>query len=84
RLERDLHDGAQVRLVALAMSLDMARERLGADGEPVADPDRLRRLIETAHTNATEALTELRDLSRGIHPPVLDDGLPDALATLAA
>ena len=43
RLERDLHDGAQVRLVALAMSLDMAKERLGADGEPVADPDRPRR-----------------------------------------
>jgi signal transduction histidine kinase len=84
RLERDLHDGAQVRLVALAMSLDMAKERLGAEGEPVADPERLRRLIETAHTNATEALTELRDLARGIHPPVLDDGLPDALATLAA
>ncbi|NUP37260.1 MAG: sensor histidine kinase [Streptomyces sp.] len=84
RLERDLHDGAQVRLVALAMSLDMAREGLGADGEPVADPGRLRRLIETAHTNATEALGELRDLARGIHPPVLDDGLPDALATLAA
>jgi len=84
RLERDLHDGAQVRLVALAMSLDMARERLGAEGEPVADPERLRRLIETAHTNATEALTELRDLARGLHPPVLDDGLPDALATLAA
>ncbi|MFG2790953.1 sensor histidine kinase [Streptomyces sp. NPDC048419] len=84
RLERDLHDGAQVRLVALAMSLDMARERLGAGGEPVADPERLRRLIETAHTNATEALTELRDLARGLHPPVLDDGLPDALASLAA
>ncbi|WP_030935606.1 sensor histidine kinase [Streptomyces sp. NRRL S-646] len=84
RLERDLHDGAQVRLVALAMSLDMAKEGLGAEGEPVADPARLRRLIETAHTNATEALSELRDLARGIHPPVLDDGLPDALATLAA
>ncbi|GAA2488022.1 sensor histidine kinase [Streptomyces longisporus] len=84
RLERDLHDGAQVRLVALAMSLDMAREGLGAEGEPVADPGRLRRLIETAHTNATEALSELRDLARGIHPPVLDDGLPDALTTLAA
>ncbi|MGW2716860.1 sensor histidine kinase [Streptomyces sp. NPDC001492] len=84
RLERDLHDGAQVRLVALAMSLDMAREGLGAEGEQVADPARLRRLIETAHTNAVEALGELRDLARGIHPPVLDDGLPDALTTLAA
>ncbi|WP_307825742.1 sensor domain-containing protein [Streptomyces sp. MBT33] len=84
RLERDLHDGAQVRLVALALSLDMARERLGADGEPVADPGRVRHLVELAHRNATEALTELRDLARGLHPPVLDDGLPDALATLAA
>ncbi|MCX5555592.1 sensor histidine kinase [Streptomyces sp. NBC_00038] len=84
RLERDLHDGAQVRLVALAMSLDMAKERLGAEGEPVADPARVRQLVESAHRNATEALSELRDLARGIHPPALDDGLPDALATLAA
>jgi signal transduction histidine kinase len=84
RLERDLHDGAQVRLVALAMSLDMAKERLGADGEPVADPARVRQLVESAHRNATEALGELRDLARGIHPPALDDGLPGALATLAA
>lgn len=84
RLERDLHDGAQVRLVALAMSLDMAKERLGATGEPVPDAERVRQLVDTAHHNATEALTELRDLSRGIHPPALDDGLPHALATLAA
>jgi signal transduction histidine kinase len=84
QVERDLHDGAQVQLVALAMSLDMAREGLGAEGEPVADPERVRRLVETAHRSATEALGELRDLSRGLHPPVLDDGLPDALATLAA
>lgn len=83
RVERDLHDGAQVRLVALAMSLDMIREGIGDDS---AGPDRarLRRLVETAHHNATEAIAELRDLARGIHPPVLDDGLPDALATLAA
>ncbi|WP_406427007.1 sensor histidine kinase [Streptomyces sp. NBC_00147] len=84
RLERDLHDGAQVRLVALAMSLDMAKERLGRDGEPVADPARVRQLVDTAHRNATEALAELRDLARGIHPPALDDGLSDALSTLAA
>lgn len=84
RIERDLHDGAQVRLVALAMSLDMARERLGTDDDEVADPRRVRRLVDAAHRNATEALTELRDLSRGLHPPTLDDGLPDALATLAA
>jgi signal transduction histidine kinase len=84
RLERDLHDGAQVRLVALAMSLDMAAEGLGPAGGPVTDPDRVRELVATAHRNAGEVLSELRDLSRGIHPPVLDEGLPDALATLAA
>ncbi|MEO3756581.1 sensor domain-containing protein [Streptomyces sp. B6B3] len=84
RLERDLHDGAQVRLVALAMGLDMARENLGRDDQAVIDPTRLRQLIEGAHRNATEALAELRDLASGLHPPVLDDGLPDALATLAA
>jgi signal transduction histidine kinase len=83
RLERDLHDGAQVRLVALAMSLDMAKEKLGDDGEPL-DAAPVRKLLDNAHRNALEALTELRDLARGIHPPVLDDGLPDALASLAA
>lgn len=99
RVERDLHDGAQVRLVAVAMSLDMIRQRLieseSADksahgctgesrgGEPL-DVARLRQLVDGAHHNATEALTELRDLARGIHPPVLDDGLPEALATLTA
>ncbi|MFI5955315.1 sensor domain-containing protein [Cryptosporangium sp. NPDC051539] len=84
RLERDLHDGAQVRLVALAMSLNMAAEGLGPAGGPVTDPDRVRELVRTAHRNAGEALSELRNLSRGIHPPVLDEGLPDALATLCA
>ncbi len=84
RLERDLHDGAQVRLVALAMSLDMAKERLGEDGAPLADSARVRQLVDSAHRNATDALAELRDLARGMHPPVLDDGLPGALATLAA
>ncbi|MEU7041700.1 sensor domain-containing protein [Streptomyces varsoviensis] len=83
RLERDLHDGAQVRLVALAMSLAMAKEKLG-DAGPPPDAERARRLVDTAHRNAAEALAELRNLSRGLHPPVLDDGLPDALATLAA
>ena len=84
RLERDLHDGAQVRLVALAMRLDMAKERLGPAGGPVTDPEGARELVETAHRNAGEVISELRDLSRGIHPPVLDEGLPNALATLAA
>ncbi|MEU6820967.1 sensor domain-containing protein [Streptomyces atriruber] len=82
RVERDLHDGAQVRLVAVAMGLDMIKEGL-VEGQPL-DVGRIRKLVDGAHRNATEALTELRDLARGIHPPVLDDGLPDALATLTA
>lgn len=84
RLERDLHDGAQARLVTLAMSLDMARQRLGVEGEPVTNSEGLRRLVDTAHQSATEALNEVRDLARGIHPPVLDGGLEAALETLTA
>jgi signal transduction histidine kinase len=80
RIERDLHDGAQARLVAVAMKLGMAKETL--DGEP--DLARARELVDTAHVNAKEAIAELRDLARGIHPPVLDSGLDAALATLAA
>ncbi|MET8685353.1 sensor domain-containing protein [Streptomyces sp. NPDC004732] len=82
RVERDLHDGAQVRLVAVAMGLDMIKEGL-VDGQPL-DVGRIRQLVDGAHRNATEALTELRDLARGIHPPALDDGLPNALTTLTA
>jgi signal transduction histidine kinase len=78
RVERDLHDGAQMRLAALAMNLGMAREKLD-------DPDNttVRELIDAAHRNAVDALADLRDLARGIHPPVLDNGLASALATLA-
>jgi signal transduction histidine kinase len=83
RVERDLHDGAQARLVALAMTLGMAKEKLGAAG-PVPDTEEARALLEAAHASAKEAITELRVLARGIHPPVLDNGLPDALASLAA
>jgi signal transduction histidine kinase len=83
RVERDLHDGAQVRLVTLAMNLGMAKEKLGDDGDAV-NMTRARELIDSAHRDAKEALIELRDLARGIHPPVLDNGLPDALATLTA
>jgi signal transduction histidine kinase len=83
RVERDLHDGAQARLVALAMHLGRAREKLGADGDP-ADVSRARELIDAAHQGAKDALAELRDLARGIHPPALDGGLEDALASLAA
>jgi len=78
RVERDLHDGAQMRLAALAMNLGMAREKLDDDDATV------RELLDAAHRNAVDALADLRDLARGIHPPALDNGLPSALATLAA
>ena len=86
RVERNLHDGAQVRLAALAMGLGMAKEKLGEDGKPLDEIEaaRIRDLVDTAHRSAKEALIELRDLARGIHPPVLDSGLAEALATLAA
>jgi len=86
RLERDLHDGTQARLVALAMNLGMASEKLegGGDGGQPPEVARARELVASAHQTATEAIAELRDLARGIHPPVLDNGLADALATLAA
>jgi signal transduction histidine kinase len=83
RVERDLHDGAQARMVAIAMTLGMAKEKLGEDGA-VGDPAKARELVDAAHLSAKQAVSELRDLARGIHPPVLDNGLPDALATLAA
>jgi signal transduction histidine kinase len=81
RLERDLHDGAQIRLAALAMNLGMAREKLGDTGEP--DLSQVRELVDAAHQGAKDALADLRDLAKGIHPAVLDNGLADALATLA-
>jgi signal transduction histidine kinase len=83
RVERDLHDGAQMRLAALAMNLGMAREKLG-DDEEQPDNATVRELIDAAHRNAIDALADLRDLARGIHPPVLDSGLASALASLAA
>ena len=83
RVERDLHDGAQMRLAALAMNLGMAREKLGEDDEQ-PEGATVRELIDAAHRNAVDALADLRDLARGIHPPVLDSGLASALATLAA
>jgi signal transduction histidine kinase len=81
RIERDLHDGAQVRLAALAMSLGEIREDLAAGRG--TDPGRTAALVAAAHDNAKDTLTELRDLARGIHPPVLDRGLGAALSTLA-
>jgi signal transduction histidine kinase len=83
QVERDLHDGAQIRLATLAMHLGMAKEKLGDGGDP-PDVTGARELVDAAHRSAKDALAELRDLARGIHPPVLDNGLADALATLAA
>ncbi len=79
RIERDLHDGVQQRLVALAMDLGRARERFDTD------PDRARQLVDEAHEEAKAALTELRDLARGIHPAVLADrGLDAALSSVVS
>jgi signal transduction histidine kinase len=79
RIERDLHDGAQVRLAALAMTLGEIKENL----EQTAEDDRTLALVGAAHKNAKDTLAELRDLARGIHPAVLDRGLGPALAILA-
>ena len=82
RIERDLHDGTQAQLVALAMRLGMAKEKLADDDH--LDLDQVRQLVNDAHRGAKEAIVELRDLARGIHPPALDVGLEGALSTLAA
>jgi len=82
RIERDLHDGTQAQLVALAMRLGDAKERLEA--YPAAELAPVRQLLDEAHRGAKEAIVELRDLARGIHPPALDVGLEGALSTLAA
>ena len=77
RLERDLHDGAQQRLVTLSLALAMARDQAAS-----ADPE-LASLIEAASKEAREALTELRELARGIHPAVLTEtGLTGAVQAL--
>lgn len=78
RLERDLHDGAQARLVALSMSLGMA------DTMFESDPDAARRMVSDARQTTTAALGELRSVVRGIHPPVLADrGIGGAVEALA-
>lgn len=78
RIERDLHDGAQQRLVNLAMELGLAREKMGTD------LDAARRLLEESHDDAKLVLTELRELVRGIHPAVLTDrGLDAAISAIA-
>ncbi|MDX6351626.1 MAG: hypothetical protein QOF84_6416 [Streptomyces sp.] len=83
RIERDLHDGAQARLVALAMDLGLAKEKLlegRADNEA-----EVAKMVDEAHGEVKLALQELRDLARGIHPAVLTDrGLDAALSSVAA
>jgi signal transduction histidine kinase len=79
RIERDLHDGAQQRLVSLAMELGRAKAKFDTD------PDAAAAIVSQAHEQAKEALAELRGLVRGVHPPVLSDrGLDAALSGLAA
>ncbi|MFE0186855.1 sensor histidine kinase [Streptomyces sp. NPDC058989] len=78
RIERDLHDGAQARLVLLGLSLATAEKLMETD------PDRAKELLREARAGAATSLTELRELVRGINPPVLNDrGLVDALRALA-
>jgi signal transduction histidine kinase len=78
RIERDLHDGAQARLVALAMDLGLAREKL------LEDPEAAAKMVGEAHGEVKIALQELRDLARGIHPAILTDrGLDAALSSVA-
>ncbi len=79
RIERNLHDGAQQRLVSVAMGLGRAKSKMDSD------PDAVRELIDEAHADAKLAVSELRDLARGIYPAVLGDrGLDAALSSLAA
>lgn len=79
RIERDLHDGVQPRLVSVGMTLGLAQQKIDTD------PDAAKALIDEAHTSTKAAITELRQLARGIHASVLDDrGLDAALSALAA
>lgn len=80
RIERDLHDGTQARLVAVAMQLGEARDFL-RDGQSTVEVEEL---IASAHASTKDALVELREIARGIHPPALENGLAVALETLAA
>lgn len=81
RLERDLHDGPQQRLVRLGMDISTAQRRLAA----AADPEQVQRLLDEAYQQSQDALSEIRQLSRGIAPPILaEQGLASAITALAA
>ncbi|MEV4340182.1 sensor domain-containing protein [Streptomyces sp. NPDC049590] len=82
RLERDLHDGTQARLIALAITLSLAEDALALPVEP--DVGRLRTLMHRARGQTDDAITELRRLTRGIHPVALDGGLGEALPGLTS
>jgi signal transduction histidine kinase len=86
RIEQDLHDGAQAQMVAVVMKLGLARDHLSTSAARLegADLDQALELVDAAHRGAMEAITELRDLARGIHPPALAEGLGAALEGLAA
>lgn len=81
-IERDLHDGTQARLVALAMQLGQAKEDL-EDATPESAA-RVRQLIDSAHQQSKDTLVELREIARGVHPAILDSGMEAALTSLAA
>src|SRR6266536_2392366 len=84
RIERDLHDGTQAQLATLAMNLGHAKDKLEHGSEVPFDPTGAVELVDAAHRQAKEALVELREIARRIHPPALDVGLDSALATLVA
>jgi len=78
RIERDLHDGVQPRLVSIGMTLGLAQQKIDDD------PDAAKALVAEAHASTKAAITELRQLARGIHTAILDDrGLDAALSALA-
>ncbi|GLW74023.1 histidine kinase [Kitasatospora phosalacinea] len=81
RLERDLHDGTQARLVAVAITLSLADDVLA---DPHPDPARLRALVDRARHQTDDTIAELRVLTRGLRPTGLDGGLAEALPALAA
>lgn len=82
RIERDLHDGTQARLVAIAVRLGVARQAMAGD---VRDEAMVQRLLQEAHEGTEEAMAELRDVIRSVYPPILADrGLDGALAAVVA
>lgn len=85
RIERDLHDGPQQRLVSIAMSLGLARDALDRNPDDAEAARQVRELLDEAHSSSKEAITEMRQVARGIVPPILTDrGLDAAVSALAA